>query len=250
MRRGNISKILVSLFFMSITSLTYAGKPWWVSHRLYQRFPNSYLKVISNSSSLSEKEAAVKEFEYELESRGLNKRDASVILGKEQNFDVLDSYTEYGTTYWLVQYPDLNRLGASRENLMPIRFTPWAFLPSAAQFYKGQVGKGVGILVGEVVFAGGIIGTQCLLPNLEYKISTTHNVNLKKYYADQAQLCRTIGYICIGGVVAVYIWNVIDGCVSKGHKYRVWDGRGPYRAHLELAPSMVVPGNLSLALKF
>lgn len=249
MSKGSIKKAFWLMLLIATTSLSYAGQPWWVKHRLHQSFPNSNLKVISNNSTLSELEAVVKEFEYELEIQGMNKQEAAVILGHE-GYDVLDTYSEYGTTYRLVQYPNLNRLGSSRETLEPIRFTPWAFLPSAAQFYKGQVGKGVGILVAEVAFAGGIVGTQCLLPNLEYKISTTHNVNLKKYYADQAQLCRTIGYICIGGVVAVYIWNVIDGCVSKGHKYRVWDGRGPYRAHLELAPSMVVPGNLSLALKF
>lgn len=249
MRMENMRKSLMVLLFMSITLLAYAGQPWWVQHRLHQRFPNSYLKVISNNSTLSELEAVVKEFEYELESQGMNKQEAAVILGHE-DYNVLDTYTEHGTTYRLVQYPNLNRLGYSREILMPIRFTPWAFVPGAAQIYKGQVGKGVGILATEVVFVGGIVGTQSILPSLEYKISATHSINLKRYYADQAQLCRTVSYICIGGVVAVYIWNVIDGCVSKGHKYRVWNGRGPYRAHLELAPSMVSPGNLSLALKF
>ena len=249
MCRESIKKALWLLLFISTASLSYAGRPWWVQHRLHQRFPNSYLKVISNNSTLSELEAVVKEFEYELESQGMNKQEAAVILGHE-DYNVLDTYTEYGTTYRLVQYPNLNRLGYSRENLMPIRFTPWAVVPGAAQIYKGQVGKGVGILAAEVVFVGGIVGTQSILPSLEYKISATHSINLKKYYADQAQMCRTVSYICIGGVVAVYIWNVIDGCVSKGHKYRAWNGRGPYRAHLELAPSMVSPGNLSLALKF
>ncbi|MCM1555865.1 MAG: hypothetical protein NC048_10300 [Bacteroides sp.] len=250
MRRKNISRFLVGSVLVLSATLAYAGRPWWVNHRLHQSFPNSYIKVISNSSSLSEEEAAVKEFEYELERQGMNKKEAAVILGHEQNFDVLDSYTEYGTTYWLVQYPNLNRLGSPRDVLEPIRFTPWAFVPGAAQIHKGQVGKGVGILAAEVAFIGGIIGTQCVLPSLEYNISTTHNVKLKKQYADQAQLCRTVSYICIGGAVAVYVWSLIDGCVSRGHKYRVWDGRSPYRAHLELAPSRLDQGNLALVLKF
>lgn len=250
MRQEDVKKSLMVVLFMSITVLTYAGKPWWVKHRLHQTFSNSYLKVISNSSSLSEEEAAIKEFEDELARQGMNKQEAAVFLRGENNFDVLDSYTEGSTTYWLVQYPKLNNLGADREQLVPIRFSPWAFVPGAAQIHKGQVGKGVGILMAEVAFIGGIIGTQCVLPNLEYRITTTHNVSQKQYYADQAQLCRTVSYICIGGAVAVYLWNVIDGCVSKGHKYHVWNRRGPYRAHLELAPSMLNPGNLSMALRF
>ena len=100
-----------------------------------------------------------------------------------------------------------------------------SFVPGMAQIYKGSVGKGVGFISSEVALIGGVVATECLKQNYAKKISMTHDSRLKQRYAQNANICQITRNICIGGVAAVYVWNVIDGIVAKGKPYVSVDGK-------------------------
>lgn len=100
-----------------------------------------------------------------------------------------------------------------------------SFVPGMAQIYKGSVGKGIGFIASEVALVGGIIATECLRLNYAKKINMTHNASLKNYYAQNANICQITRNVCIGGVAAVYVWNVIDGIVAKGKPQVSIDGK-------------------------
>ena len=100
-----------------------------------------------------------------------------------------------------------------------------SFVPGMAQIYKGSVGKGVGFISSEVALIGGVVATECLKQNYAKKISMTHDSRLKQRYAQNANICQITRNICIGGVVAVYVWNVIDGIVANGKPYVSVDGK-------------------------
>ena len=112
-------------------------------------------------------------------------------------------------------------------------FTFWAvkesvgmsFVPGMAQIYKGSVGKGVGFIASEVALIGGVVATECMRLNYAKKISMTNNASLKSRYAQNANICQITRNICIGGVAAVYVWNVIDGIVAKGKPHVSIDGK-------------------------
>ena len=100
-----------------------------------------------------------------------------------------------------------------------------SFVPGMAQIYKGSVGKGVGFIASEVALIGGVVATECMRLNYAKKISMTNNASLKSRYAQNANICQITRNIWIGGVAAVYVWNVIDGIVAKGKPHVSIDGK-------------------------
>lgn len=91
-------------------------------------------------------------------------------------------------------------------------------VPGMAQIHKGSTAKGVGFIVGELVFAGGIITAESLRINNVNKINSTHNASLRNTYIRNANNCEIVRNVSIAGAIAVYVWNVIDGIVAKGDK--------------------------------
>lgn len=100
-----------------------------------------------------------------------------------------------------------------------------SFVPGLAQIKKGSVGKGTAFIVSEVVLVGGVVAAECLQRYYAQQISMTHNSTLKQRYAQNANICQITRNICIGGVAAVYVWNVIDGIVAKGKPHVSIDGK-------------------------
>jgi hypothetical protein len=92
-----------------------------------------------------------------------------------------------------------------------------AFIPGMAQLYYGKNTKAGLFIGGEVLFLGGVVVGEVLRAQNIAKMNSTHD---KKFYADRASACETVRNISIGGVVLVYVWNVIDGSVlvSKNKK--------------------------------
>jgi hypothetical protein len=74
----------------------------------------------------------------------------------------------------------------------------------------------------------------------------THDSRLKNAYAHNANICMITRNVCIGGIAAVYVWNIIDGIVAKGKPYVSVDGKilsfSPYATPYE--------GGLALNLTF
>ena len=91
-----------------------------------------------------------------------------------------------------------------------------SFVPGLAQIKKGSVGKGTAFIVSEVVLVGGVVAAECLQRYYAQQISMTKNSTLKQRYAQNANICQISRNVGIGCVAAVYVWNVIDGMVTKG----------------------------------
>ncbi len=91
----------------------------------------------------------------------------------------------------------------------------YAFVPGMAQIEKGSRVKGGVFIAGEVVFAAGIVVSECLRQSYINKINSTHNTQLRMQYIKNANACGIARNISIAGVAAVYVWNVIDGIVAK-----------------------------------
>ena len=72
---------------------------------------------------------------------------------------------------------------------------------------------------------GGVVATECIRLNYAKKIGMTHNATLKNQYAQTANICQITRNVCIGGIAAVYVWNVIDGIVAKGKPHVSIDGK-------------------------
>lgn len=112
-----------------------------------------------------------------------------------------------------------------------VRWTPFnkchdtsigaAFVPGMAQLQKGQKGKAAMFIGGELLFIGGIVASYTLKSNYQSKINGTHNVALKQQYANAANACNIAGAVSVAGAVGLYVWNVVDGIVSKGQKHIV-----------------------------
>lgn len=104
-------------------------------------------------------------------------------------------------------------------------FSARVFVPGYAQIYKGTPGKGAAFIVGEVLFIGGIVTTEFMRVNYSQKVSQTHKPSQKEYYANNSRICAITRNACIGGAVALYIWNIIDGAVAKGKPYVSANGK-------------------------
>lgn len=107
-------------------------------------------------------------------------------------------------------FTDCNKLAKSQ-------YIGHSFVPGMAQIKKGSVGKGIGFIASEVALVGGVVVTECLQRYYAQQLTMTHHTALQQKYAQYANICNITRNVCIGGVAAVYVWNVIDGIVAKGN---------------------------------
>lgn len=235
--------------------------PDWVNG-YREDLPNSYLEVVwGDGRSMEEaKDIAAKNL---LKHRSLgtgqhaeitvNNSSISVKGSHEISIkaNIVDTYAEYRgavcRVYLLVQVlknPSYSFEPVSVTNKYP--FSARVFVPGMAQIHKGQVGKGVGFICGEIAFIGGIVASECLRQSYDAKIPKTHSTVLRKTYADNANICLISRNIAIAGAAALYVWNIIDGAVAKGKKHIVIGD-----AQLRFAP-YVTPetGGLALSVNF
>ncbi|WP_163629086.1 DUF5683 domain-containing protein [Paludibacter sp. 221] len=91
-----------------------------------------------------------------------------------------------------------------------------AIVPGWGQMYKGSTAKGLCILGGEVLLAGGIIATESMRASYIKKIGETRNVSHIQTYANKADNMENIRNICIGGAAALYLYNLIDAVAAPG----------------------------------
>ena len=89
-------------------------------------------------------------------------------------------------------------------------------IPGWGQFYKGSNLKGGLILGGTVAFIGGIIYTECMRKDYMNKISKTHNADNIRSYKTRADNFAVGRNICIGGLAALYAYNIVDAIVASG----------------------------------
>lgn len=94
----------------------------------------------------------------------------------------------------------------------------WALslVPGAAQMYKGSYVKGGIIMGGSVALVGGIIAFENMRADNMSKISQTHSADIKKTYNNNANNAALGRNICIGGLAALYVYNIVDAFVAPG----------------------------------
>lgn len=235
LRRFLTSGLFVLLGGMLIP-LWAQSRPDWLDESMRDLSANSYIKVVKGEGRNYEtsRNEALKNAVAE---RGLSvgmavklgiSADGSLSVvdgGKEMRpyIRVLDDYNEYvgdRCVYYL-----LIQVGRYSADYDPVKvtdcypFSARVFVPGMAQIYKGQVGKGVGFIVGEVAFIGGIVASECLRASYISKMNATRYVKQRQVYADNANICALSRNISIAGAAAVYVWNIIDGAVAKGRKH-------------------------------
>lgn len=91
-------------------------------------------------------------------------------------------------------------------------------IPGWGQLYKGSKAKGGCILGGTALLVGGIIVGENLHSTYIRKAEETLNVDFRREYVNKADGWRNVRNICIGGVAALYVYNVIDAIVAPGMK--------------------------------
>lgn len=83
------------------------------------------------------------------------------------------------------------------------------FIPGAGQMYKGEGGKGAGILIGELVLVGGGVGTY-FVGKKQLDIMRDKTVEYDAFYSAQKtyNTMRIISYSCYGAAAALHIFNI------------------------------------------
>lgn len=83
------------------------------------------------------------------------------------------------------------------------------FVPGAGQMYKGEGGKGAGILIGEVALVGG--GVTCYFlgkKQLEIMQGRTIEYNAFNTAKKNYETMRIVSYTCYGAAATLYIFNL------------------------------------------
>lgn len=91
-----------------------------------------------------------------------------------------------------------------------------SLIPGAAQMYKGSYWKGGFIMGGTAALVAGVLVAENLRNVNKGKIEQTHSADVKKQYNDRVNTCATVRNICLGGLAAVYIYNIVDAFVAPG----------------------------------
>lgn len=244
------------IILMISTLLTWQGiyaqmknRPQW-SYGYFEDFQNSYIEVIT-AIGFDIADARVKATETLVVRRGMATgatnanveiNGSNIVVISETNSlikaRIVDEYFEkidYGRyqAYLLIQTaknPSLSFDPIIFTDKYP--FSAHVFVPGMAQIYKGSIGKGSTIIAGELLFTGGVVATECLRRYNMHQMNSTYDNSLKQQYEYNAHICSISRNICIAGIAAVYVWNLIDGIVAKGNK-RIFVGD---LAHLRVLP--------------
>lgn len=111
---------------------------------------------------------------------------------------------------------DLSRLSVSTSYASDPATWGLSLIPGAAQIYKGAYIKG-GIVIGGTIALTATALVAENLRNTNYgKIGQTHSAEVKKQYNDRANACATVRNVCLGGLAAAYIYNIVDAIVAPG----------------------------------
>lgn len=92
-------------------------------------------------------------------------------------------------------------------------------IPGVGQFYKHHYLKGGLIMGGSVALAGGVIATHMTHKDYEKKLQYTDNVEVAMIYKNRSNHFKLARNICIGALSALYVYNLIDACVTPGARY-------------------------------
>ena len=212
-------------------------KPQWTKGYFTDE-ANSYIEVVS-ATGTDEESARNKAASVAIERRSLStgkrvqvtvRNNVVQVSGDDAltvKARIIDEYIErYGANEYRV-YLLLQTAKNPTFDFEPVRvtekygFSPRVFVPGMAQLHKGNTGKGVLFIVGQVATIGGIVAAEGLRASNESKINSTHNATDRQTYINNVDNMQNIRNGFIAGAVAIYAWNVIDGIVANGKKHVV-----------------------------
>lgn len=182
---------------------SYIGK----SHDVYSSNNNS-VSIISNQEDDGWMEIKIEGLPTDIQSRRIDEYTRKLDVGIE--YYALIAITEANSTI------DLSRLTTTNNYASDPATWGLSLIPGAAQMHKGSYLKGGFIMGGSVALAGGLIAFESLRSSYVAKISQTHSADVKKAYNTKAGNCATFRNICIGGLAALYIYNIVDAYVAPG----------------------------------
>lgn len=91
-----------------------------------------------------------------------------------------------------------------------------SLIPGAAQMHKGSYVKGGIIMGGSVALIGGVVAFENQRSSYMSKISQTHFADVKKEYKNRADNAALVRNISIGGLAALYVYDIVDAFVAPG----------------------------------
>ena len=229
--------ILMCVLLPSIVKAQYTSleMPSWVKG-YFEEQPNSYIEVVS-ATGYSEDDARNKAAQLIVERRSLatgqhtniNINNGNIIIAGSDDLTVksriIDQYTEkigMGEYRVSLLVQTAKNPEFQYESVMVTdryKFSPRVFVPGMAQLHKGQTVKGALFIGTEIAAIGGIIVTESMRTSYQSKIKMTHNSSEIQSYISKADNMGNIRNCFIGAAAAIYVWNVIDGIVSKGKKH-------------------------------
>ena len=117
-----------------------------------------------------------------------------------------------------------------------------AIVPGWGQLYKGSTLKGGLIMGGSVALIGGIIYTETMRQDYMNKIKNTHSSELIRKYKTRADNFALSRNICIGGLAALYVYNIVDAIVAPGAR-RILVRKNGRGAGYALSPGLSADGS-------
>lgn len=264
----SIRLVQVVLFFCAATAISVAAqeRPSWVDG-YFNDLQYSYIKTASATAYSEDEafdEAVAKVIEGRSQESGMRVKVSVLADGRitsTGNDDltvkarVIDRYSEFVDGQYRVSVLaqvaknptyDFDKVRVTND----YGFSAEAFVPGMAQIKKGQKGKGIFFIAAETAFIGSVVVAECMRTSNVSKINTTHDADLRRRHADNADLCATVRNVAIAGAVAVYLWNVIDGIVAKGKKHIVVANGTMLDVQPFFAPGYNGGGGFSLCLNF
>ncbi len=226
--------VMLFSFVATGQSVSSVKRPVWLDG-FFEEVEYSYVEKTSAVGSSEEKarnQAARIVIERRLNTTGLTVRiqgDSIIVLNSDLTVKarVIDEFIEQildakVRVHLLVQTAKLpwNQYEWVRLSTR-YPFSPRVFLPGMEQIYKGSVTKGALFIAGEAAAVGGIVAFESLRASKKSKFNQTHDVAARRKYNDDANRMRNLRNGFIVGAAAIYLWNIIDGCVAKGEE-RVW----------------------------
>lgn len=148
------------------------------------------------------------------------------------SFSKLSEYYEYRNgSYQLWELYEVARSQQTLSAKIPQYTTKYgasalwrsAILPGWGQFYKKKTGRGIAILVTEVVLVSGAVYCESMRSDNVRKSQEVTNISQTKEYRKRADTWTTRRNIFAGGAIGVYAFNLLDAALSKGEiKYLSW----------------------------